>query len=189
MRLRLTLFYLLLCFCAFPVHAQSPFGYGIKGGVALTDEYGMTQSTFGITSNGKDYIVGAFAELRFPFGIGFEGDALYQRVNLRNLPIIGAFTTGSYNSWEFPVLAKYRFRLPVPVVKPFVEAGPSFRAESSSLPDLSAAGVIFGGGVEFKLPVIRLSSDLRYTHWKSAGSAATTNPNANQVELLFGIAF
>jgi len=170
-------------------YAQSPLGFGIKGGVALTNEYGLTQTTLGITSNGKDYIVGPFAELRFPFGFGVEADALYQQVNLRNLPQIGTLTTASYMSWEFPVLAKYRFRLPVPLIKPLIEAGPAFRAHSSSLPDLTAAGFAFGGGVEFKLPLIRLSSDLRYTRWASPGSAATTSPNVNQVELLFGIAF
>ena len=170
-------------------HAQSPFGYGIKGGVALTNEYGLTQSTFGVTSNGKDYIAGPFFELRLAFGLSVEADALYQRVNLRNLPTIGSLTTGSYNSWEFPVLAKYHFRLPVPLIKPLVEAGPAFRAHSSSLPDLTASGFALGGGVEFKLPLIRLSSDLRYTRWTSPASTAATSPNANQVELLFGIGF
>ncbi len=181
------LFLFLFCCVAY---AQLPLGYGVKGGVALTNEYGTPPSTLGISSNGKDYIVGPFVELRLLLGVSIEADALYQPVSLQDLSKVGgSLITGNYASWEFPVLAKYHFRLPVPLVKPLVEAGPSFRVHSGSLPDLKVNGVTFGGGVEFKLPVIRLSSELRYTRWASPGSAAISSPNVNQVELLFGVSF
>ena len=162
-------------------YAQSPLGFGIKGGFPLTDAY--TQSAIvNAATNGKNYIVGPFAEIRLPFGLGVEGDALYHPVSLTNL-------TSTRATWEFPILAKYRFSLPVPLIKPLIEAGPAFRAHSSDLPNLTGNGFTFGGGVEFKLPVIRLSSDVRYTRWKSAGTGTNAFPNANQVELLFGIGF
>lgn len=187
---RIKVFLLFVFLCSSVAEAQSPLGYGIKGGVALTDEYGSPQSTLGITSDGKDYIVGPFVELRLLHGVSVEADALYQQVNLQNLSAIaGSLTKSSYVSWEFPVLAKYHFGLPVPLVRPLIEAGPAFRAQSGSLPGFTASGFTFGGGVEFKLPLIRLSSDLRYTRWASPGSTTTASPNVNQVELLFGLSF
>jgi len=177
-----------LCGCV--VYAQSPLGYGIKGGVALTNEYGSTLNNLGISSDGNDFIIGPFVELRLVKGFSVEADALYQPVNLQNLSsLTGSLTKSSYMSWEFPVLAKYRFRIPAPLIKPLIEGGPAFRAHSSSLPDLTASGFTFGGGVEFKVPFVRLSSELRYTHWTAPGSTATASPKANQAELLFGIAF
>jgi hypothetical protein len=162
--------------CAASLQAQSPLGFGIKGGYSLTSELG-TFSSLGVASSGQYYVVGPFAELRLPFGIGVEGDALYERV-----------TSSQGGYWEFPVLANYHFSIPAPIVKPYVEAGPSFRAHTSNLPALTSRGFLAGAGVEFKLPVIRLSSDLRYTRWSQPGPASSF-PNVNQVELVFGIGF
>jgi hypothetical protein len=91
-----------------------------------------------------------------------------------------------YTTFEFPVLAKYR--LPIRDIKPIVEAGPSFRAGGSNY-GLRRFGFTVGGGVQFNLPVIRLSSDLRYTRWDSNSLIYNDQPNSNQVELLFGISF
>lgn len=171
------LFFSLFFFgCAAVVRAQSPLGFGIKGGYSLTNELG-TFNSVGLSSSGKYYVVGPFAELRLPFGIGLEGDALYERV-----------TSSHVGYWEFPVLAKYHFSIPAPIVKPYIEAGPSFRAHTSDLPALTSRGFLAGAGVEFKLPLIRLSSDLRYTRWNQPGPASSF-PNVNQVELVFGIGF
>lgn len=100
--------------------------------------------------------------------------------------------------WTFPVRAQYRFK--TPVVKPFVEAGISF----DHLTNLSAdaayfasgpgtlirqtnAGVVLGGGIDVKIPFIRLSGELRYTHQGSADFQAISK--LNQAEVLLGIHF
>jgi len=98
-------------------------------------------------------------------------------------------TNGRYTTWEFPVLAKYRVRTPLPLLRPLVEAGPSFRANAKSALSLTADGITVGGGIECKLAVIRVSGEVRYTRWQSPGSSALASPNLNQAELLFGVAF
>jgi hypothetical protein len=169
-------------FGCYAASAQSPVGFGLKGGFPLTKPYSESGLQSGAT-NGRNYIVGPFAELRLDFGLSVEGDALYRPVSATNL-------VSTHATWEFPVLVKYHFSLPAPIVKPLVEAGPAFRAHSSDLPNLTGDGFVIGAGVEFKLPLIRLSSDLRYVRWGS-GNASGSNafPNANQVEFLVGIGF
>jgi hypothetical protein len=104
----------------------------------------------------------------------------------------------SGSEWSFPVLAQYRFK--TPLVKPFAEVGVSF----DHLSNLSAtaqnitsglgtllhqtnAGVVLGGGVDVKIPFIRLSGELRYTHQSSAFFQAISN--LNQAEVLLGVHF
>jgi hypothetical protein len=94
------------------------------------------------------------------------------------------------NTFEFPLLAKYR--LPVSRIKPVLEVGPSFRVGGSNnylTYNLAHDGFTVGGGLEFKLPLLRLSTDLRYTRWARSSSTAEATPNNNQVELLFGFSF
>lgn len=170
---------LLLLAVSWVGYGQLPVGFGVKGGWSLTNAYNLS------SSNAKDYVVGPFADVRLGLGLGVEGDALYHPVSLTNL-------TSSHAIWEFPVLAKYHFSLPAPLVKPLVEAGPAFRAHSGSLPNLTSKGFVMGAGVEVKLLLIRASSELRYTRWGSSPSnTSATNafPNANQVEVLFGLSF
>ncbi len=159
-------------------YGQLPVGFGVKGGWSLTNAYNLS------SSNATGYVVGPFADLRLGFGLGVEGDALYHPVSVTDL-------TSSHAVWEFPIFAKYHFTLPAPLVKPFVGVGPAFRAHSGDLPNLTSKGFVMGAGVEFKLLLIRASSELRYTRWASPSvtSAATAFPDANQAEVLFGLSF
>jgi hypothetical protein len=181
-------------------YAQLPIGFGIKAGVALTDAYAPgggdpDLGPYTTQSYTKDYIVGPFVDLRLPLGLGAEADALYRPVSLQYISFgvtgstyVVPSSMGRYTTWEFPILAKYR--LPLPHIKPMIEIGPSFRAHASGAMALQDKGFTVGGGVEFKLPLIRLSSDLRYTRWASSDLVyGNFTPNRNQVELLFGISF
>lgn len=49
------------------------------------------------------------------------------------------------------------------------------------------AGVVLGGGVDVKIPFVRLSGELRYTHAGSADFQAVSK--LNQAEVLLGIHF
>jgi len=185
---------------------QSLFSFGIKGGVPLTDAFSdsttsavdAVQHSF---SNSKDYVIGPTAELRLPFGFSVEADALYRPLSLATDTTVLLFygspgpTTHSVtniSSWEFPILGKYHF-LHTPIVKPYVEAGPIFRAVGSSGSYLSNEGFAMGGGVDVKLFVVRVEPEIRYSRW---GGDAPAEPgffaapsNQNQAELLIGISF
>ncbi len=172
------------------VFAQS-VSVGIKGGVPLTDAFSDAQygSAGRFFSDSKRYVIGAMVELRLPLGLGIEGDALYRPLGLSR-STFGSVSSLDVSSWEFPVLGKYRF--PFPIVKPYIEAGPSFRHVGGSVSYLSKAGFALGGGVEVKLLKVRLSPELRYTRWGRDG-VANVSPaavsNVNQAEFLVGISF
>lgn len=133
--------------------------------------------------------------LLLPFGLSVEADALYRPPNIKLeqstslVSRIGVLSLGTtifsddVNSWEFPILAKYR--LPVPIIRPYLEAGPCFRAVSASLAkDISGTGV--AAGIEANLRRFRIAPEIRYTHWATDGAYpmlvhATSTPN--QIEL------
>src|SRR5436309_3388640 len=108
--------------------AGGPFAVGIRGGVPLTDFFqDVNNGNFVLTSTTHRYIVGPTAELHQPGGFGVEVDALYRRLNYdSSTSLVNIFTNNrtTGNAWEFPILAKYR--LPTPLIKPYVDAGIAF---------------------------------------------------------------
>lgn len=179
------------------------FSVGIKAGVPVTDAFSDTTSplrnsvdqfvhTF---SNSKKFVAGGMVELHLPFGFSVEADGLYRPLRLiTEAGVVGnpGFGKNSQNitSWEVPIVAKYRF-LHTPIIKPYVEAGPNFRALSSPLDSfMSNRGFVLGGGIEIKALRLRVSPELRYTRW---GSDSNFNiyakSNQNQAELLVGLTF
>jgi hypothetical protein len=67
------------------------------------------------------------------------------------------------NSWEFPMLLKCR--LPVPLIKPFVEAGYAPRVIQGSIhsyfPIPTSQGIVMGGGVQLGIGRLRLAPAVR----------------------------
>lgn len=192
------------------VLCAQPFSVGVVAGVPFTD--GVANSTTApvdgeVThafSPSKLYIVGAMGEIRLPLRLAIEVDALYRPISIESDEQLGSTTFKSpsenFSNWEFPVLGKYRF--PFPAVKPFVEAGPSFRKTGCcELSYLSNYGVTLGGGVELKLLRLRVAPAVRYTRWGSDGPACYSNngviscspsfppSNRNQAEFLVGFSF
>jgi len=174
---------------------------GIKGGVPITGAFtdftanGVDTITHTF-SDSKQYVVGPTIELHLPLGLSVEADGFYRPLNLATETRIAPSTVfrsvTNITSWEFPILGK--FRLPFPIVKPYVEAGPSFRWVGSNASYLSNTGVSFGGGVELKLERLRLGPEIRYTRWASdapapRGVAFFAPSSANQTEFLVGISF
>ena len=184
-----------------PVAFAQHLSFGVVGGVGLTGDF-QTESfpgpglTVEIHPNSKSYIVGPMLELSLPFHLSVEADGLYRPLRYTYELV---FTIGSaFNypaaliTWEFPVLVKYRW--PLPIVKPFAEAGPSFRAAgSANVSNPSNRGITVGGGVELHLGKLKVAPQLRYTRWAadssftSGSTQAFTNPN--QGELLVGLFF
>lgn len=197
------------CVAQLPAFGQPAIGrfvsIGVTAGGSLTDAFSdRTVTVPGLNgsphyfSGSKDYIVGPMLEVHLPANLSVEFDALYRPLNLTtavSVTVAPGFTSSArVNTWEFPLLAKYR--LSTPVIKPFLEAGPSFRHVSlfsGDSPHLSQAGFTAGIGVGFKLMRLRIDPEIRYTRW---GSDAKPSPylfdprsNVNQAELLLGLSF
>lgn len=187
-----------------PAASGQLISVGVRGGAPFTGAFTSVTDIpppdyDKIYSGSKEYIAGAMVELHLPLGFSVEGDALYRPLNLSSDTNTGTAIyhhSTNYNSWEFPVLAKYRF-LHTPLIKPFVEGGPSFRAAASAVNYLSNEGLTVGAGVEVKMGRLRLEPELRYVRWRADKTfyqdgipvSGPSFSNLNQVELLVGIAF
>jgi hypothetical protein len=70
---------LILCFSG-SAALCGPLGVSVKAGVLATD---LAMSSFhssgAFASSGSRYLIGPAVELRLPFGLGIEADALYRR--------------------------------------------------------------------------------------------------------------
>jgi opacity protein-like surface antigen len=190
-----------------------PFSFGVKAGVPLTDFLTAAESqnvSYFTTTN--RYIFGVTAELRLPFGLGVEVDALYRHLNYQESS--GTIATGTTASdFEFPLLGKYRFPM-IKVVHPFVDAGVAFdslagvkqeitkvvnfagAATSTSNPielhNSTTRGFVIGGGVDFHFLVIHITPEIRYTRWGAQhffDVNGLLHSNVNQGEFLLGITF
>ena len=200
-------------------------GFGVRGGVPLTDpfetgSYSIPPGGESASSANRRYTVGPALELRLPHGFGVEVDALYQRLGMAETTAAQGWIVYrdihiSANSWEFPLLAKYR--LPrIRSVHPYIAAGPSFRAVSgvsvstlnycapgfctatgpvhtsddSHLGDRSHAGMVIGLGSHFRLGRIHIWPEGRYARWRADYMPDPyLYSNQNQVYLLMGITF
>lgn len=175
-------FSILLLLFASCLSAQS-FHFGVKGGYPLTySENSVTNVDIHLDSNSKRFIVGGTAELGLPMGFSIEGDFLFHPYNVRNLgPFTGSIT--NYNVFEVPILGK--LRLGHGLAAPYVDAGPEFRFYPGNL-TLSRDGFAVGGGLEFKLLLVKISPEFRYTRW---ASSSYPGANPNQAALLLGLTF
>jgi hypothetical protein len=198
-----------------PAQAQL-FIAGIKTGVPLTDLIETrTLPPLGIgqlySSKTKRYTFGPTAEIRLPFGLGVEFDALYKRISYDSTasPIANFFSSTTGNRWEFPLLIKYRFA-GVPIARPFVSGGYVFQSLSdvtqftqnlvtggntqtdgpAELQKKTDHGIALGTGLEVKIPFLRFTPELRYTRWGSnTFRNALMETNQNQIDFLLGFTF
>jgi opacity protein-like surface antigen len=185
------------------------FSAGIKAGVPLTDFFSTVQSqNFSFNPNTSRYIIGPTAELHLPFGFGIEADALYRHMSYTGSGVLGAVSAASHfnsGNWEFPVLVKYRFKMPV--AHPFVDAGIAWdtlsgisqsfsQTISNGAPTVvkknTTAGFVLGAGLDVHVLKIHIMPEIRYTRW---GSTQVIDPtsllksNQNQAEFLLGLTF
>jgi hypothetical protein len=188
---------LLLGLMASSSFASQFLSVGVKAGVPFTDAfsgdtYGTSPNIFRSTSGDTSYLVGPTGEIHLILGLSVEADALYRPLHLNVENASGnPVADHSYASWEFPILAKWRF--PFPVLKPYIEGGPSFRAIGGTASNyLSNDGITFGVGLELHVSRVRIGPELRFTHWGSDGVGAAANgfsSNQNQGEFLVGFSF
>jgi len=159
-------------------------------------------------------------ELGLPLGLSVEADALYQRQGYRSG--FSNFAVSSTDrvrasAWEVPVLLKYK--LPIPILKPFVEAGVAPRLMSGAsdrwetwTTDIltgtvthaqgqnstnwpNSVGAVMGAGVQFGFGSLRLAPEFRYTRWNNTPNSAngpygySFHSAQNQIDLLVGISW
>ena len=159
---------------------------GVEAGVPLNDVY-VNGGSAGLTANTNRFIIGPKIEVHLPFRLGVEADALYRH---------SSFNGSGSSEWDFPILLKYRFR-GIPLVNPFVDAGPIFNHVSEIMgftPNQSAAGVALGGGLDFHVLFLHVQPEFRYVHWGSrnydfAAAGSGLASSQNQVQFLIGFTF
>jgi hypothetical protein len=135
-----------------------PFAIGVKGGVRPTSDF-----EGGSASESKRYLIGLMLELGLPRNFAVEGNALYSRIGYNNTgtDIIGDLNIerARSNSWEFPLVLKYRFH--APHVRPYLLGGYAVRFANGSTTE---TGTFLTSG--YSLPVIRVPYRYSYsTHW------------------------
>ncbi|HEX5430928.1 MAG TPA: outer membrane beta-barrel protein [Bryobacteraceae bacterium] len=165
-----------------------PIGVGVKLGTTVTDV--ISAPSVSSYVNTQHFLVGPYVELRLPFNLAVEADALYLH------DLYGGIVAGSSGStWQFPVLAKYRF-LSGPL-RPYIEGGPSFShiTDIAEIPELnhrSNFGIVVGAGLELKILVLRIAPEIRYTGWTRRDFVSSTGlfqSNRNQATFEVGIGF
>ncbi len=215
------LFPLLLVTC---MASAQPFRIGVEGGVPLTDAFSTASSSAvpvigspSYSSATRLYTVGVTAEVRLPFRLSIKADALYKRLGFDStyltVPVVNNViciscpetlitSATTANSFEFPVLAKYRTSKLGPL-QPYVEGGVAFRTvqgmnqvsqtttinpcvsvcpvvtgpttgPGGELSHSLTKGVTAGAGVEFQhFPLpVSVFGEVRYTRWTAEAFSA-----------------
>jgi len=211
-----------LLLAALPAHGQV-FSFGVIGGGIATG--GLDPSAGNIWDGKRYIAgLAAEFRLPLP-RLSVEVDGLYKHTGQRRADCAFAFCSLSEvraNIFEFPALLKYRLLKHAPVA-PFVAAGVAYQwvrrgsgtAQSwrtgpivpNEVVDLSVhqfplampaenhAGIVGGGGIEFRAGRLRVSPEFRYTRWSSryweaSGSRGFfTGSNLNQAEGLMSVKF
>jgi hypothetical protein len=210
---------LCLLFLSAAAAFSQPFSYGVKGGMPLTDflDVARAQNINASTTTNR-YIVGVTGEARLPFGLGVEVDILYRHFRYSSSSGVSTLTSNLTNidttsgAWEFPILAKYRFK--GKILRPFVDggvawdklsgltqtaqsvvAGISHTSTTSSPAELAngtTRGYVLGGGVDLKLLILHITPEVRLTRWGAKHFIDPTgivNSQQNQAEFLLGLTF
>ena len=208
----------LLFFSAATAFSQ-PFSYGVKGGMPMTDFVDAVRAqNINASTTTNRYIVGVTGEARLPFGLGVEVDILYRHFRYSSSSGVGNLTSNlttidtTSGAWEFPILAKYRFK--GKIVHPFVDGGVAWdklsgltqavtsvvasvaKTTSTSSPaelaNGTTRGYVLGAGVDVKALVIHITPEVRFTRWGAQHFIDPTgiiNSKLNQAEFLVGFTF
>ena len=177
--MKLFLFLLLLAPSAF-----SQISWGLRGGVPLTNALEDFPSRFTFKNKPQYWTLGPTLEIRLPARLGITFDALYQRLKYE-----GPNGDQTGGEWSFPAMLRYRFGSGM--FRPYVAGGGSFnKITGITTPRSSVTGIVLGGGAEIKLPLLRISPELRYTHKLDENiSLEGLRSRTNRVMLLVGVTF
>jgi hypothetical protein len=173
------------------------FFAGVLVGTGLTDDIrtqSFSESTgvpniSEVTTPARGIIAGALVGMSLPRHFSVEINGLYHPLRSETLTTYngmkGTPSLGSTATWELPVLAKYKF--PDHFLKPFAEAGPSFRLPPGG--QFSNHGVTMGAGVEVQASLLKIAPEIRFTHWAPDPPPGNSGTIPNQAELLIAFYF
>lgn len=185
------LFWLTLILCA--IAAAQPVTAGLEIGGPFTNAASLVSGTSpeSVVSN-PHFILGPYVEFRLPARFALDVDALYRSFSYSQVLGPAGPYSGSNQSWEFPVLLKYKL-LPGPA-KPYIEGGPVLNHLTGSSLDLAHDtnyGIALGAGLEIHALVIRLSPEIRYDGfvYHDFTNNSFVQSNRNQLMVLVGIGF
>jgi Outer membrane protein beta-barrel domain len=179
---------LLLVAIVSAVPALAQLSVGVKAGIPLNDVYvNSGQGIIPKVGTTNRFLIGPEVDLNLPFHLGVEFDALYRHYSLDGSGV---------NEWDFPILLKYRFS-DVPVLHPFVDAGPIFNHVSEisqATSNGSVPGVVFGAGLDLHALFLHVKPEFRYIHWMDpnhdfAPLNSDLASNQNQAQFLLGVTF
>ncbi len=196
----------LLFLAATSSYAEGPFIIGVIGGVPLTDAINGASGA-GISTATDHYVIGPTVGLKLPLGFSVQADALFERFHVTvNNTGNTASIAASANSWEFPVTLKYT--IGEQPLAPFIEAGASVRhlsdlgnigpyiasaVDSNVVGTNDTVGFVIGGGLRFKLGVLNLSPQIRYTRWGGENISQSfrqfLHSDKNEAQILLGLTF
>ena len=210
---------LCLLFLSAAAAFSQPFAYGVKGGMPMTDflDVARAQNIDASTTTNR-YIVGVTGEARLPFGLGVEVDVLYRHFRYSSSSGVSNLTTNLTNidttsgAWEFPILAKYRFK--GKLFRPFVDGGVAWdklsgltqtvksvvatvtssktTSSPAELANSTTRGYVLGGGVDVKVLKLHISPEVRLTRWGAKhfiDPAGLVDSKQTQAELMVGLTF
>ncbi len=206
MRIRFALMAVLLSCSGAPAQR---FTFGAIGGTPFSDA-SRSDIVSGRGGYGtwhlltRRYTAGGMFEVRVPFGLSIEADALYKRTDTTESrflgPSFGTITHLAANTWEFPMLINHHWH---GRLRPFAGVGGTFRrlqgydawTESIALgfdppysvyryrtdDPLTEGGIVAHAGVRlFHVGPLNVSPEFRYTRWTTLRFL----PAQNQLEFL-----
>jgi hypothetical protein len=166
---------------------------GVLAGVGLGDDL-KTSSVpppfaSGERSDANSLIAGASLEVALHGRLSLEADGIYRPLHATNLGTEAGDIRFAVLTWEFPLMAKYRFGA-ARRWRPFLQAGPSFRLDGNfNGPMPSHYGAAGGTGIEVHLGKLKIAPGIRYTRWGADRSPAGRGVSRNEVQALAGLAF
>jgi hypothetical protein len=193
---------LLLFAFALNTFAAGPLIVGLRGGAPFNTVDNPLTGAIGNFTSTKRFEVGPTLGVKLPLGFSVEGDALYRRETLSfpGSQFIGDI--GHSDSWQFPVLLKYRGSHSL--FSPVLGAGVTVRhaQDLNNIPSFlqngfntssNTVGFVGAGGVRLKMGPIDVTPEIRYTRW---GGDSFSNPvlnflpfSRNEVSFLVGVTF
>jgi hypothetical protein len=172
--------------------------FPVRDYMTPADSFGDPASRFQFLTGARSLILGLSVEARVSESFFIEANVLHRPMNSTIIftefpagnPTIT--TTNHYtevDAWEFPLLLKYT--LPSwTSARPFLAAGPAFRAqENAAATELSQVGISAGVGASFDLGRIRIAPQLRYTRWMENSIYPKYATKPDQLEFLTSIAY
>jgi len=171
--------------------AAQPVVAGLILGAPLTDAIRVNSvpAFAAVSANNGEFVIGPYVEIKLPLKFSLEVDALHRGYSFVLTP--GASTT-SVDSWEFPVLAKYKlWKGPV---RPYAEGGLVFSHISgvSQVPNVlynNDYGIALGAGIEIRALVLRISPEIRYDGFVFKNFGDQIQSLRNQAMFMVGIGF